>query len=81
MYILVMGQSIRRLVFFCFILVFIVPLLWYYTAMALAPGTVHYREPEGEALKVSARLEQDWQGGQPWLKILDMLGDFYQNGL
>jgi hypothetical protein len=56
------------------------PLLQYYTFKALRPQTVHFREPRGEAIKVSVDgVEEEKHGIFP--RFLYFINEFYQNGL
>jgi hypothetical protein len=79
--ILVLGRRIFRLVVFTLVLLLILPVLQYYFLRALDPQYVQFHEPRGNALKVSADLEDNGLERSKLSRLQYYLHDFYQNGI
>ena len=79
--ILVLGRRIYRVILVFLILLLILPLIQYYILRTLEPETVHFREPRGDALKVSADAEAQDRYPGVLSRYLYYLHEFYQNGL
>lgn len=80
MRVFIIGRTFIRVMLIILLLLLILPLLQYYTLKAVNPQTVHFREPRGEAIKVSVDgVEEEKHGVFP--RFLYYLNEFYQNGL
>lgn len=76
----IVGRTALRVILIILLLLLMLPLFQYYTLKALSPQTVHFREPRGEAIKVSVEgVEEETHGAIP--RFLYFLNEFYQNGL
>lgn len=83
MFILVLGKRLYRAAVIVLIVLLVLPVLQFYASRALNPQTVHFREPRGEALKVSVDgVNRGIPVNAPAAKrFLYFLHEFYQNGL
>ena len=79
--IIVLGKRIYRLVVAVLLLLLILPVIHYYALRAVDPQAVHFQEPRGEALKVSADAEEDQRFLDVFPRFLYYIHEFYQNGL
>jgi hypothetical protein len=79
--ILIVAKRIYRFMIMILILLLILPVIQYYSVRALDPHYVQFREPRGEALKVSAELDEDMGDKGAVIRFLYFLHEFYQNGI
>jgi len=68
------------LIFVLTMLLFL-PLLQYYTLLALNPQFVQFAEPRGAALKVLVGVDSCAEEQGALFKILASLHEFYQSGI
>lgn len=80
MRVFIVGRKFLRVILIILLLLLLLPLLQYYTLKTLSPQTVHFREPRGEAIKVSVDGVEDEKYGV-FPRFLYFLNEFYQNGL
>lgn len=79
--IFLLSRRIYRLLIFTLAMVLILPLLQYYTLLALDPQFVQFREPRGAALKVLVGVDNCAEEQGALIKFLAYLHEFYQNGI
>ena len=79
--IIFMGIRIRRLLLLVLIMVFILPLLHFFIAGAVNPASVHFREPQGEAVKVFISDDEEDAKQGIRSRVIYYIHDFYQNKL
>ncbi len=80
MHVFFIGRKFLRIISITVILLLTLLLLQYYTFMALNPQRVHFREPRGEAIKVSVDGVED-EKNEIYDRFLNFLNEFFQNGL
>jgi len=79
--IFLLSRRIYRLLIFTLAMLLILPLLQYYTLLALDPQFVQYGEPRGAALKVLVGVDNCAEKQGTFYKFLAYLHEFYQNGI
>jgi len=79
--IFLLSRRIYRLLIFTLAMLLILPLLQYYTLLALDPQFVQYGEPRGAALKVLVGVDNCAEEQGTFYKFLAYLHEFYQNGI
>jgi len=77
----IFGRIIYRRALWAVLLLLASPLMQYYAHLAVNPHAVQWPKLQGEALKASVDVEQCGEGGMGWRRILQVMHDFYQNGL
>lgn len=81
MRVFILRKQMFRLVFFIVLILLALPLIRYYASQAVAPETVHFRQPRGDALKVSADDGEAPENLGVMARFFYYLHEFYQNGL
>ncbi|MDW7652174.1 MAG: DUF4227 family protein [Bacillota bacterium] len=79
--IIVLGKRLYRFIVLLLVLFLIAPVIGYYFLRTLEPETVHFRQPRGDALKVSADDDADERNRGILSRYMYYLHEFYQNGL
>jgi len=77
----VSGRKIYRFVVLLILLFLFLPVLYFYLYGLADPKAVHFREPRGEALKVSADVDSPATEESFLSRFVYYSKQFYQNGL
>lgn len=78
--IIVLGKRLYRLLVAVLLLIIVFPLIQYYALRTVNQQAVHFQEPRGSALKVTADME-DREPYYLFPRFLHYVHEFYQNGL
>lgn len=75
------SRRLYRFIVFLLLLLLVLPVLHYYLVTLVNPLAVHFREPRGEALKVS--VDVDLPSGElgTLTRLVFYSKEFLQNGL
>lgn len=81
MRIFILRKRVLRPVFCVLLIVLAFPLVRYYATQAVFPETVHFRQPRGDALKVSVDDGVTPENLGVMARFVYYLHEYYQNGL